>query len=130
MHDRGETLSVTNVERLTDVTWRIRQALTAHGITGALGAEIDHIELFGAHPTVPRGDSKSFVLCPGRAYDRSPCGTGGRVPRSPVFFADGKLAEEGKGLASGIDHWQRVPKAGHSKPRRRPAARSRRQPPM
>ena len=36
-----------NVERLTDVTWRIRQALNAQGITGRDGGEIDHIELFG-----------------------------------------------------------------------------------
>ena len=91
VHEHGETLSVANVERLTDVTWRIRQALTANGITGALGAEIDHIELFGA-PTLPRADSKSFVLCPGRAYDRSPCGTGTSA-KIACLFADGKLAE-------------------------------------
>ena len=75
VHDHGETLSVANVERLTDVTWRIRQALTAQGITGTAGGEIDHIELFGP-PSVPGADSKNFVLCPGKAYDRSPCGTG------------------------------------------------------
>jgi len=91
VHNRGETLNVTNVERLTDVTWRIRQALTASGITGAGGAEIDHIELFGA-PTVPGADSKSFVLCPGRAYDRSPCGTGTSA-KIACLFADGELAE-------------------------------------
>lgn len=63
------------IERLTDAAWRIRQALGRTGITGANGGEIDHIELFG-----PPGDSanhsRNFVLCPGRAYDRSPCGTG------------------------------------------------------
>ncbi len=89
--EHGETLTVSNVDRLTDVTWRIRQALVANGITGAGGAEIDHIELYGP-PTVPGADSKSFVLCPGRAYDRSPCGTGTSA-KIACLVADGKLAE-------------------------------------
>jgi 4-hydroxyproline epimerase len=91
VQEHGESLSAANVERLTEVTWRIRQALTASGITGAGGAEIDHIELFGA-ATVPGADSKSFVLCPGRAYDRSPCGTGTSA-KIACLFADAKLEE-------------------------------------
>ena len=79
-----------NVDRLTDVTWRIRQALGADGITGDHGAEIDHIELFGP-PTAPGADSKNFVLCPGKAYDRSPCGTGTSA-KLACLAADGKLA--------------------------------------
>jgi hypothetical protein len=35
------------VEALTEAAWALRQALTAQGITGRDGAEIDHIELFG-----------------------------------------------------------------------------------
>jgi 4-hydroxyproline epimerase len=66
-------LALANVEALTDLTWRIRGALQAQGVTGADGALIDHIELFA--PT-PSADSRNFVLCPGKAYDRSPCGTG------------------------------------------------------
>jgi 4-hydroxyproline epimerase len=89
--DHGETLTLSNVERLTDVTWRIRQALAAHGIGGAGGAEIDHIELLG--PAQATGaDRKSFVLCPGKAYDRSPCGTGTSA-KLACLAADGKLAE-------------------------------------
>jgi 4-hydroxyproline epimerase len=91
VHEHGETLNVANVDRLTDVTWRIRQALVANGITGAAGAEIDHIELYGP-PTVPQADSKCFVLCPGKAYDRSPCGTGTSA-KIACLFADGKLNE-------------------------------------
>jgi len=90
VEDHGETLDVANVERLTDVTWRIRRALTARGIGGAGGAEIDHIELFGP-PTKTGADSKNFVLCPGKAYDRSPCGTGTSA-KLACLFADGKLA--------------------------------------
>jgi 4-hydroxyproline epimerase len=91
INDHGEKLSVDNVDRLTDVTWRIRQTLIAQGITGAAGAEIDHIELFGP-PTAPGADSKNFVLCPGKAYDRSPCGTGTSA-KLACLVADGKLAD-------------------------------------
>jgi 4-hydroxyproline epimerase len=89
VQDHGETLDLAHVERLTEVTWRIRQALTAQGITGTGGAEIDHIELFGP-PSVPGADSKNFVLCPGKAYDRSPCGTGTSA-KLACLVADGKL---------------------------------------
>jgi 4-hydroxyproline epimerase len=91
VHDHGETLNIANTERLTEVTWGIRQALTAQGIRGADGGEIDHIELFGP-PTRPDADGKSFVLCPGRAYDRSPCGTGTSA-KVACLVADGKLAD-------------------------------------
>jgi 4-hydroxyproline epimerase len=91
VHDHDETLAVNNVERLTEVTWRIRQALSRSGITGAGGAEIDHIELFGP-PSLTGADSKNFVLCPGKAYDRSPCGTGTSA-KLACLVADGKLKE-------------------------------------
>jgi 4-hydroxyproline epimerase len=90
VQDHGESLDLARVERLTDVTWRIRQALSAQGITGDGGAEIDHIELFGP-PTVPGADSRNFVLCPGKAYDRSPCGTGTSA-KLACLVSDGKLA--------------------------------------
>jgi 4-hydroxyproline epimerase len=91
VREHGETLSVANVERLTDVTWRIRQALTDQGIRGADGGAIDHIELFGP-PSILGADSKNFVLCPGKAYDRSPCGTGTSA-KVACLVADGKLAD-------------------------------------
>ncbi len=89
--DHGETLALSEVERLTDVTWRIRQALHAEGIKGENGQEIDHVELYGP-PTVESAHSKNFVLCPGKAYDRSPCGTGTSA-KLACLAADGKLAE-------------------------------------
>jgi len=82
----GRELSVANVEELTDVSWRIRKAVNAAG-----HPELDHVELFGP-PTVPGADSRSFVLCPGKAYDRSPCGTGTSA-KIACLAADGKLAE-------------------------------------
>jgi len=72
---QARDLTLVQVESLTAFTWEIRRALNAAGITGAGGAEIDHIELFtAAHDAA--NHSRNFVLCPGKAYDRSPCGTG------------------------------------------------------
>src|SRR5207253_4035787 len=65
------------------------QALEANGVTGANGGRIDHIELFGP-PANPANHSRSFVLCPGKAYDRSPCGTGTSA-KLACLVADGKL---------------------------------------
>ncbi len=73
--DHGQELTLKNAESLTEFTWNVRQALEKSEITGTDGAEIDHIELFSP---VEDGsaDSTNFVLCPGKTYDRSPCGTG------------------------------------------------------
>ena len=91
VNDHGQNISLTNLEALTDFTWRIRQALTDTGITGEGGQEIDHIELF-APSAVDGVDSKNFVLCPGKAYDRSPCGTGTSA-KLACLFADGKITD-------------------------------------
>lgn len=90
VEDHGQTLSLDNVERLTGCAWRIRTALERAGVTGENGGEIDHIELFGPSE---RADSRNFVLCPGKAYDRSPCGTGTSA-KLACLAADGKLAEK------------------------------------
>jgi 4-hydroxyproline epimerase len=86
-HDHGLDVNMDNLEALTEFAWRVREGLTVNGITGANGAEIDHIELFAS---TPDADSKSFVLCPGKAYDRSPCGTGTSA-KLACLYADGKL---------------------------------------
>ena len=85
----GQELTMQNIEALTDYTWRIRQALAANGITGADGQEVDHIELFAPSPT-EGVNSRNFVLCPGKAYDRSPCGTGTSA-KLACLVASGKL---------------------------------------
>ncbi len=82
-------LSLDNVENLTAFTWEIRQVLNRDGITGEGGAEIDHVELFSKSEK-DGVDSKNFVLCPGKAYDRSPCGTGTSA-KLACLFEDGKL---------------------------------------
>jgi 4-hydroxyproline epimerase len=75
-NDHGAEIVLEKVEQLTDLAWRIRQALGR--------PEVDHVELFAGN--------RSFVLCPGKAYDRSPCGTGTSA-KIACLAADGKLAE-------------------------------------
>lgn len=75
VNEHQENLNPANTSRLTNVAQRIQSALRQQGITGTNKAEIDHIELFGP-PHNPNNHSRNFVLCPGGAYDRSPCGTG------------------------------------------------------
>lgn len=87
--DHGQELDPRNIEGLTAFTWAIRQALERDGITGAGGGLIDHIELFGP-PRREDCHSRNFVLCPGKAYDRSPCGTGTSA-KLACLFADGTL---------------------------------------
>jgi 4-hydroxyproline epimerase len=82
-------LDMENVEQLTDLAWAIRRSLELEKITGENGEKIDHIELYGS-PSSVDADSKSFVLCPGGAYDRSPCGTGTSA-KMACLYADGKL---------------------------------------
>jgi len=89
VNDHQQTLELQNVEKLADFTWGIRQALVRQGITGRDGQEIDHVELFGPSPR-PDVDGRNFVLCPGKAYDRSPCGTGTSA-KLACLHADGKL---------------------------------------
>src|SRR5207244_1700402 len=84
-------IAIENAPQLTEIASSIRQVLARQGITGTNGAEIDHIELF-APSRLPRVNSKNFVLCPGKAYDRSPCGTGTSA-KLACLFTDGKLKE-------------------------------------
>ena len=79
-----------NIARLTAAAEAVRRELVRRGITGADGAEIDHIEFF-APPQAADADSRNFVLCPGGAFDRSPCGTGTSA-KLACLAADGTLA--------------------------------------
>ena len=88
--DPPVSVSFDNIEALTEFSWAARQALGSGKITGAGGDEIDHIELSAAS-SEPGVDSRNFVLCPGKAYDRSPCGTGTSA-KLACLAEDGKLA--------------------------------------
>jgi 4-hydroxyproline epimerase len=84
--EHGQLIDLQHVEALTDFSWRVRAALNEQG-----HPQVDHVELFSpsAQPGV---DSRNFVLCPGKAYDRSPCGTGTSA-KLACLAADGKLPE-------------------------------------
>jgi len=91
VHEHPFEVSLGNVDELTTFTWSIRKALRAQGITGERGQEIDHIELY-APSHKPGVNSKNFVLCPGKAYDRSPCGTGTSA-KLACLYAERKICE-------------------------------------
>jgi 4-hydroxyproline epimerase len=84
--NHGLDLTLANVDALTDASWRIRNAINSQGFP-----EVDHVELFGP-PADPANHSRNFVLCPGKAYDRSPCGTGTSA-KLACLHADGKLSQ-------------------------------------
>ena len=86
VEQHGFALDLANVEPLTAFSWAVRQAVNAQGFP-----EVDHIVLLGP-PHTPAAHSQNFVLCPGKAYDRSPCGTGTSA-RLACLAADGRLAE-------------------------------------
>lgn len=87
--DHRQELAVERVGQLIDFTSRIRRALEHDGIHSAGGQEIDHVELFGP-PRDVANHSRNFVLCPGGAYDRSPCGTGTSA-KLACLAAEGQL---------------------------------------
>ena len=86
VENHKQVLELKNVDHLTDAAWRIRQALNAQGYS-----DVDHVELVGP-PAAAGSSARNFVLCPGKAYDRSPCGTGTSA-KLACLAADGKLAE-------------------------------------
>ena len=88
--DAPAPLTLENQNLLTSFAIAVKAALKARGITAAEGTEIDHIEI-SASASMPANDSRNFVLCPGNAYDRSPCGTGTSA-KLACLAADGKLA--------------------------------------
>lgn len=83
-------LELGRLDTLTDISGRIMRALRDQGVRGQGGALIDHVELFGP-PQRSDADSRNFVLCPGQAYDRSPCGTGTSA-KMACLHARGELA--------------------------------------
>jgi 4-hydroxyproline epimerase len=91
----GQEMSLTNVDALNDYCWRVRQAVNAQ-----CHPDVDHVELYGT-PTVKGANSRNFVQCPGKAYDRSPCGTGTSA-KLACLAADGKLSEGAEWIQESI----------------------------
>jgi len=91
-HDHGLAVGPDNIDALSSLAKRIRQQLDDQHITGEDDGLIDHIELFGPPSDPAVADGRNFTLCPGGAYDRSPCGTGTSATIA-CLAADGKLNE-------------------------------------
>jgi 4-hydroxyproline epimerase len=90
-----QELVLDRVRELKNIALAIRNAINEAG-----HPEVDHVELFGeAHH--PDADSRNFVLCPGRQYDRSPCGTGTSA-KMACLAADGKLRPGQPWIQEGI----------------------------
>lgn len=87
--DHGQAVEPERVRELTAYSEAVKAALKQGNITGIYGAEIDHIELVAPSPN-PTINARNFVLCPGGAYDRSPCGTGTSA-KLACLAAEGKL---------------------------------------
>ncbi len=84
--DHGMEIGLGNLDKLTQLGEEIRRKLLAEGIRGSNGGEIDHVELVVKQEI----GAKNFVLCPGLAYDRSPCGTGTSAKLACLYEA-GKI---------------------------------------
>jgi len=77
--DHGITVDPAHMDELSHAALAIHDRIIEAGLvadTAYLGGIIDHIELFGPASDPALADSRSYVLCPGKQYDRSPCGTG------------------------------------------------------
>ena len=113
--DHGQDVAPGRVAELTTYADALGQALLAQGHRGADGAVIDHIELF-ADTDPALADSRSFVLCPGRQYDRSPCGTGTSAKLACLAaagqLAPGELWRQASVIGSVFEAWYDAAPAG------------------
>jgi 4-hydroxyproline epimerase len=91
INGQGPEVKPGNLDALTRFSRAVRVALRKAGVVGTDGGEVDHIEVFGPPTDPTTSDSRNFVLCPGSAYDRSPCGTGTSA-KLACLHADGKLS--------------------------------------
>jgi 4-hydroxyproline epimerase len=88
--DHGLPVEMRALSELQRMTAEVREALAVNGIRGEDGGEIDHVELIGPPSSIVRADARNYVMCPGAAYDRSPCGTGTSA-KVACLAEDGKL---------------------------------------
>ena len=73
----GIKIDKRNLEQLKDISFEIQAELSEKYTIQLPWKEeiikVDHIKICDH---ISSNSSKSFVMCPGKAYDRSPCGTG------------------------------------------------------
>ncbi len=83
-------------DQLLDAALRIREALAGQDVVGVrpdTGARerIDHVKIWREETAAEGRCSRALTLCPGRAYDRSPCGTG-TAAKLALLRAEGAIA--------------------------------------
>lgn len=98
----GLTVDKSNLRGLLDAAAAVREGLVRERVFGVHpdrgGDEIiDHVKLFAPLEGEPCG-ARALTLCPGVAYDRSPCGTGTSA-KLAVLHAKGEL-ERGQWFVS------------------------------
>lgn len=101
INGQGPPVRVSAIDELTDFTSAVMKALSTSGVRGEDGQLIDHVEVFATPMVGVSADSQNFVLCPGKAYDRSPCGTGTSA-KLACLAASGELAENEVFIQAGI----------------------------
>ncbi|MGE4602154.1 MAG: proline racemase family protein [Planctomycetota bacterium] len=97
----GVPIEPSRIDQLIDLCCEIRTALKADGVTGTSGAAIDHIEVHQSLPEEQGVGVRSFVLCPGKEWDRSPCGTGTSATLA-CLHARGQLQEGAPWIQMGV----------------------------
>ena len=85
-----EAIEASRLDALRSVCLAIQRALAEQGVTGEHGEAVDHVILQGPARRAD-ADARNYVLCPGGAYDRSPCGTGTSATMA-ALHARGRLA--------------------------------------
>ena len=97
----GPAIAFENIPELTRFGLAVKKALAAAELDRVDGITIDHVEIFGPPSDPSLADSQNFVLCPGNAYDRSPCGTGISA-KLACLHAAGKIAPDTTWRQAGI----------------------------
>jgi proline racemase len=90
----GLHVDKAHLPQLLPAAIAVREALAANGVRGVhpeSGEEqlVDHVKLFDALEG-PTPGARAMTLCPGTAYDRSPCGTGTSA-KLAVLHSKGEL---------------------------------------
>ncbi|MFO0962540.1 MAG: proline racemase family protein [Phycisphaerales bacterium] len=114
--EHEERLELGNLEELLRLAWSIRTVLEDDELAEIDGRPVDHVELFGPARD-PANHSRNFVLCPGGAYDRSPCGTGTSAKLACLaakgLLAPGQVWRQESVIGSVFEAWyQPAPEGG------------------
>jgi proline racemase len=91
----GLTVDRIHFDQLLETAIEIGKALALSGVEGRHPGNnnrhaVDFVKIYSLVHQAGESAEKSFVLCPGNAYDRSPCGTGTSAHMA-LLYKHGKL---------------------------------------